>query len=401
MKKIRLLYIFCVITALLLSGCKSNTEPEAGQQGDSSVPETAVTAAASAETQKTEPKKKEIKPLSANKRQAYFQNGEFSVTAMLTSLRSSLYYPDIIHDFGINPDMFVVTVTVKAKNMTDENKTFDETKFSLSDMFFCGGNTDELKDLQSGKSGIAELHFLCSLEQAAAIDGILYDGEYLEEGEEFYPEEFDEIIDVQSADDVAEYFYRTHVFHCYKGYYEVSAVPTTYEMHHIRGIKDGEKNYLAVSFTAYNRSDYAQLIEPSGFMISCCKYKSEGDTVERQTLSMPNGGFSVIYNEPKIDSLEPLYISVDESLVYAPEETGIELEGVGTIYEMPEYICMTPENPTDFTIIYDLKDYSRARSLSFSGSHGEEPYYSSLSENVYGFFDWDVWKEDYVEDTET
>ncbi|MDE5577477.1 MAG: hypothetical protein K2J11_08835, partial [Oscillospiraceae bacterium] len=347
----------------------------------------------------TAAKKKEVKPLSPSRSQAYFQNDEFSVTAELTALQSSLYYPDILHDMGINPELFVVTVTVKAKNMTEEEKSFDVSKFTLPDLISYGDESGQFKDIKPGKSEIGELRFLCSLEQAAAIDGILYGGEYLEEGDDFYPEEFDEIIDIQSADDVAEYFYRTHVFHAYKGYFEVAATPTTYEMHHLRGIKDGEKNYLAVSFTAYNRSDYAQLIEPSCFIIFCCGYKGEAEIVERQTVHRPNGGYSVVYNEPKLEGLEPLYISVDESLVYAPAEAGVKLDGVGTVYELPEYICMTPENPTEFTIIYDLKNYSRARFLSFNGSHGGEKYYSALYENGYGFFDWDVWKKDYVDKT--
>lgn len=396
MKKIRIC-IPGIIAAILLSGCENKTEP-AGEQSESmTISET--TSAAKAETKKTAAKKKEVKPLSPSSSQAYFQNEEFSVVAGLTALRSSLYYPDILHDMGINPELFVVTLEVKAKNMTEEEKTFDASKFTIPDMFSYGDAGESFKDIKPGKSAIGELRFLCSLEQAAAIDGILYGGEYLEEGEDFYPEEFDEIIDIQSADDVAEYFYRQFWMHEYKGYYEVIATPTTYEMHHIRGIKDGEKKYLAVSFTAYNRSDYAQLIEPSCFIITCCGYKGEAEIIDRQIIYMPSGAISVLYNEPKLEGLEPLYISVDESLVYAPEEAGIKLDGVGTIYELPEYICMTPENPTDFTIIYDLKNYSRARFLSFNGSHSGEKYYSALNETGYGSFDWDVWKEDYVEKT--
>ncbi|MDE5992860.1 MAG: hypothetical protein K2G87_07410, partial [Oscillospiraceae bacterium] len=279
MKKSRIC-ILGIIAAIMLSGCENKAEPAEEQSESMTVSET--TSSASAETKKTAAKKKEVKPLSPSRRQAYFQNEEFSVTAELTALRSSLYYPDILHDMGINPELFVVTVTVKAKNMTEENKSFDISKFTLSDLFSYGGDSGQFEDIEPGKSEIGELRFLCSLEQAAAIDGILYGGEYLEEGEDFYPEEFDEIIDIQSADDVAEYFYRTHVFHAYKGYFEVAATPTTYEMHHLKGIKDGEKNYLAVSFTAYNRSDYAQLIEPSCFIIFCCGYKGEAEIVERQ-----------------------------------------------------------------------------------------------------------------------
>ena len=393
MKKGRI-YIFCLIAAMLLSGCGNKAKHAAEMSETVTVSDTTTAASAErTETKKTEAKKKEIKPLSPSRRQAYFQNEEFSVTAELTTLQSSLYYPDILHDMGINPELFVVTVTVKVKNLTEEEKDFDGTKFTLSDMFSYGDGIEEFKGIQSGKSAVGELRFLCSLEQAAEIDGILYDGEYLEEGEDFYPEEFEDIIDIQSADDVAEYFYRTHVVHLYKGYFELSASPTSYEMHHVRGIKYGDKNYLAASFTAYNRSDYAQLIEPSRFMITCCGYKGETENVDRQSIYKPSGAISVIYDEPKLEDLKPLYISVDESLVYAPEEAGIELDGVGTIYELPEYICMTPENPTEFTIIYDLKNYSRARFLYDGGSPNDEPYYSALDRKGYGFFDWDVWEE--------
>lgn len=399
MKKIRI-YIFCMIMTLLLSGCGNRAENTEEPSESAAASETAVTSSAKPAAKETEAAKKEVKPLSPNRRQAYFQNDEFSVTAELTALRSSLYYPDILHDLGINPELFAVTVTVKVKNMTEEDKTFDGSGFSLPDMFSYGGS-EEFKDIKPGKSAVGELRFLCSLEQAAAIDSILYGGEYLEVGEDFYPEEFDEIIEVQSADDVAEYFYRTHVVHSYKGYFEAAANPTTYEMHHIKGIREGEKNYLSVSFTAYNRSDYAQLIDPSRFIITCCGYKGEGDTVDRQSIHMPSGAISVIYDEPELEDLKPLYISVDESLVYAPADAGIELEGVGQIYELPEYICMTPENPTEFTLIYDLKNHSRARFLSDGGGHSDEPYYSALGREGYGFFDWDVWKEDYVEEEDT
>ena len=370
MKKSRI-YIFCVIAAILLSGCGNRAEPVAEQSETVTVSETTTKAAVTkAETKKTEAKKKEIQPLSPSRDQAYFQNGDFSVTAELMTLQSSLYYPDIVHDFGANPDMFVITAAVKAKNMTEEEKTFDETKLMLSDMFYCGGDTESFTDIKSGKSAVGELRFLCSLEQAAAINGILYDGEYFEEGEDFYPEEFNDIIDTQSADDVAEYLYRKNYIHGRQsGYFLLDSEPSTCELHHIKAMEKDGKNYLAVSFTSYNRSDYAQLIEPSAYVILCGRNTDEAEELHELT------------------RLEPLYISADK-----------KLKGVGQLYEIPEYICMTPENPTDFTIIYDFEDFITVMGLYFRSSHNDEPYYSKLSApgGLYGGFNWNAWEEDFI-----
>ena len=164
----------------LLCGCEKKEEQTAELPKSVTASETTFTSSEAA-TPKTEAKQKEIQPLSPSRKQAYFQNGEISVTAELTTLQSSLYYPYIVHDFGANPDLFVVTAAVKVKNMTEKNISFDETKLLLSDMFYCGGDTEEFMDIQSGKSAIGELRFLCSLEQAAEISGVIYDGEYFEE----------------------------------------------------------------------------------------------------------------------------------------------------------------------------------------------------------------------------
>lgn len=394
MKKGRI-YIFCIIAAMLLSGCGKNTEPAAEMSETVAVSDTAAASATKSETKKTEDKKKEIKPLSPNRRQAYFQNEEFSVTAELTKLQSSLYYPDILHDMGINPELFVVTVTVKVKNMTEEEKTFDGSKFTLSDMFSYGEDSEEFKDIPSGKSAVGELRFLCSLEQAAEIDGILYGGEYLEEGEDFYPEEFDDIIDKQSADDVAEYYYRRVRGHSGKGYFYASGGSMAYEIHHIKGIREGGKNYLTVSYAIYNRSDYAYLIDPSEFRIMCSRHKDNGEIIAAQHIDMPHGGYVVIRDDTELERLEPLYIIADEKLIYAPEKAEFQLDGVDDMYEMPEFISMTPENPTDFTVIYDLGELERARFFSVDSIHREQPYYNYMER--YASFDWDVWEEKELE----
>lgn len=379
MKKSRI-YIFCAIAAMLLSGCGNKTELIAEQPETVTAAETTASAAVTrAETKKTEAKKKEIQPLSPSRKQAYFQNCDFSVTAELTELRSSLYYPDIVHDFGANPDLFVITAAVKVKNMTEENKAFDETKLLLSDMFCGGGDTEDLKDIKPGKSAVGELRFLCSLEQASAINGILYDGEYFEEGEDFYPEEFNEIIDTQSADDVSEYLYRQFYIHGRQsGYFWLNTEPTSCELHHIRAMEKDGKNYLAVSFTFSNRSDYAQLIEPSAYAAMCGRNTEKAEDY---------------YELTRID---PLYISTDKKLMHEPREAELSLKGVGQLYEMPEFICMDPENPTDFTLIYDFQDFITLIGVYFNSSHKDEPYYCRLDEYGHGSFNWNAWEERFI-----
>ncbi|MDE7290142.1 MAG: hypothetical protein K2N71_11690, partial [Oscillospiraceae bacterium] len=308
MKKGRI-YTFCIAAAMLLSGCGNKAEHAAEMSETVAVSDTTTAAsAARAETKKGSAKKTEITPLSPNRRQAYFRNEEFSVTAELTKLQSSLYYPDILHDMGINPEMFVVTVFVKVKNLTDEEKDFDESQLTLSDMFSYGGDSEEFKGIQSGKSAVGELRFLCSLEQAAKIDGILYGGEYLEEGEDFYPKEFDDIIEVQSADDVAEYYHRRFWQNKHRNSFGTSGGSLAYELYNIKGIKENGKNYLSVSYDIYNRSDYAYLIDPSEFRIMCSRHKDNGEIIAAQNIYYPHGGYVVIRDDTELERLEPLYI---------------------------------------------------------------------------------------------
>lgn len=377
-------YIFCAAAAILLSGCANKAVPAAEQSVITTSSETVSAQSRETAAKETEAEKKEIKPLSPSRDQAYFQNSDFSVTAELMTLQSSLYYPDIVHDLGANPDLFVITAAVKVKNMTEESKDFDETKLSVPDMFYCGGDTEEFKGIESGKSAVGELRFLCSLEQAAAVNGILYGGEYFEEGEDFYPEEFGDIIEAQSADDVIERLYRRNMVHGRQnGYFGLTAEPSTCEMHHIKAMEKDGKNYLAVSYTFYNRSDYAQLIEPSAYVILCGK-----STEKAEEFNM-------------LAPIAPLYISTDKELMYEPQEVELSLKGVGQLYEVPEYICMVPENPTELTIIYDFQDYLTVIGLSFKGSHGDEPYYSKLHEYGHGVFNWDAWNETFFEEADT
>ena len=395
-KNIKAAVVCTVLVTAAAAGCTFTSASAAELSETETPPEAAVTSEAAEKPEEIDTRKKDIQPVSPSKRQAYFENGEFSAAAELTSLMSSLYYPDIVHDIGADPELFVATLEVKAKNMTEEIMDFDAAKLSLSDMLYCGGDTEVFKNIGSGKSAVGELRFLCSLEQAADIKGLLYDGGYFEEGEEFYPEEFNEIIDIQSADDVAEYYYRQFVVHMYSGHYALSGQPTRYEMNNIRGIKKDGKNYLAVTYTGYNRSDYAQIIDPSGFAFLCSEYKGKGETIGEQFIYDRDGSPRyVVRNDTALEPVEPLYISADEGLMYAPSKAGIELDGVGEIYELPEYICMNLENPTVFTIIYDLKNYDRVRQFIYNDSHENEPYYSSVNNS--SVKDWDVWEEDYYE----
>ena len=139
--------IAIILSALVFCGCE-NKENFPAEGVSSDIPEASVTldiTSAKPAAKETEVTKKEIKPLSPNSRQAYFQTEEFSVAVELMELQSSLYYPDILKDYGINPEMFVVTAAVTVKNLTDEEKDFDGTKFTLSDMFSYGGDSEGFK----------------------------------------------------------------------------------------------------------------------------------------------------------------------------------------------------------------------------------------------------------------
>lgn len=308
-------------------------------------------------------------PLNPGKNHAYYEDDDFSVTVCLTDLCSSLYYPEIVHEAGADPGLFAVTVSVRAKNISEENKTLDVTKFSLPGTLYFDGEAEKFKDIKPGRTVIGKLRFLCTLEQAAEINGIFYGNEYLETGEDFFPEEFEDIIDIQSADDIREYLYRTYEEHYQQGYFFYDFSPITYEMHSVRGIKDGAESYISVTCTACNRSDYAQLIDPSAFQITCVRYNNE---------------------EPHF--LEPLYIVVDESLVYSPRKAELDLEGVGQLYEVPEFISMNRQNPTEFTLIYPAENCSRVRMFNFIPTHNDDPCYSEFNPVLY-LFDWDIWRE--------
>lgn len=350
--------IFFISAALLtsyLTACTSGgTFGYESPETSVSAEKTEITAAPKTETAKTEPVKKEIKPLSPSRKQAYYEDGNFSVTVNPEQLRSSLYYPNIVHNFGANPDMFAITLSVKAKNMTEEERSFDVSLLSLSDMFCCGGDEDAFKNIQPGKSAAGELQFLCSLEQAKEMTAA-YDGIPFEEGEDFYPEEFSDIIDTQSAGDVKEFLYKKYIIHSSNGYYRPPACEPCAVEFQLEQVKSGGKTYLAAIFEVYNRSDYAQLIDAAGY---CFVAYSKGSD---------NGEY-----------LYPLCISADEDLIYDPTEAE-QIEGVrGTLYDVPEFVCMNPEGATRFTLVYDVTGYSTVELFEFNGGNKDLPYYNNI-----------------------
>lgn len=357
MKSSRKIIAVFAAMSILMSGCERSQQDPTGDVSETASPEQVTSAVQTAAV--TEKPKQKIKPLSASSRNGYYEDDNVSVTAELYDLMSSLYYPDIVHDMGANPDLFVVTVSVRVRNMTYEDISFDCSGFSLTDgnseFYLYGSDFENMEKIKSGKTESAELKFLCTLEQASNIESVSYNGTEFDMGEDFLSEEIEDIIDIQSADDVREYLYRRNVIHGHAGYYRLAASPTTYEMHHIKSIRGDDKKYISVTYTAYNRSDYAQLIEPKAFTITCSNGK--GTPTERA---------------------EPLYISTDKKYMYSPKEADIQLDGTGTLYDIPDFICTDPDGETEFTIIYDAKDKTKVSFFSFRGTHDDEPYYSEI-----------------------
>lgn len=353
--------IFAIAAAalLLMSGCEKNITAPEETSGTSAAATTQTTAAAVQTTAAAEKPQKKISPLSHSAKDSYYEDEDFSVTVKLKKLQSSLYYPDIVHDMGANPKLFVVEANIKVKNISYEEKSFDCSKLAMTDgsseFFLYSPENEDMQNIQSDKSASAVLRFLCTIEQAAEIEGMRYNGADMDTGEKFIPEDFEDVIDKQSAEDVRDYLYRPHYLHGNSGYFAISGTPTTYEMHHIKGVTDGENNYMAVSFSAYNRSDYAQLIEPKAFRMMCCK------------------------DDRPAEYAEPLYISTESDYIYDPKKIDIKIKGIGTLYEIPDFICTDPDGITEFTIIYDSKDSNMARLFSFAGTHDDEPYYSDIA----------------------
>ena len=113
----------------------------------------------------------------------------------------------------------------------------------------------------------------------------------------------------------------------------------------------GENNeYFAIENSVTNRSDYALIIDPNMYMLS------------------------LIYDDIEDDGeAEMMYISTDEKLMYEPKEAG-KITGVGSTYEIPEFICMKPEGSTEFTIVYKPKGHITKWFMMCRGQ--DEPYYA-------------------------
>lgn len=343
------------IIAVMLTACTEAHEPNETAT-ESTVTETfftTVTTVPVSETVKAETKPKPISPLSASKRQSYYQSDDFSITAELNKLQSSLYYPDIIAQMGGNPDMFAVEMTVKVKNISFEEKSFDCSELTLlsgdNALYMFDTKSEELENIKSGKSVTLKLRALCTLSQAECISGMAYCGEVFDVGESFIPDSFADIIDIQSADDVRTHLYKKYLYQNSGDYYMFSFSEPASICAHMLG-RVGENNeYFAIEYSVTNRSDYALIIDPQKYMLS------------------------LVYDDIEADGkAEIMYISTDEELMYEPKEAG-KISGVGRIYEIPDFICMKPEDSTEFTVVYKPEGHI-TKWFMMCGGHDEDHY---------------------------
>lgn len=313
--------------ALLLSGCGKAPDENTAEAAPETSSETTVT------TVQTESEKADEKPLPAltpTKRQSYFENDEYSVCAELKKLQASLFYPDIVAQMGANPEMFALEMSVKVKNISREDKVFDSTGLSLMSgenaLYIFGAQQVEIP---SGKTENMKVKVLCTLEQASEISGMSFEGEAFDTAEEMVPESIFEAIDIQSAEDVREYLYKQYVIYQRSDYYLMNYSAPAAIVTHLLG-RAGENNeYFAVEYQVTNRSDYALIIDPNCYQIAL--YGDDGS----------------IY-EPK-----NVYVSTDEELMYEPVSQG-KIKGIGKIYDVPEFICMKPDECTKFVMLYNV-----------------------------------------------
>lgn len=348
----------------LLCGCTVK-EPEpavtTGVQNEESITSTVVSETSVSVISETTPSVRDIPPLTASRSECSGTAEGFSVCARLTDLKSSLYYPDIVNELGADPAVFVITARVRVKNLSENECSFDYTALTLSDgstpFYRCSLSEDseeKLLNIGSGKTATADIRYICSPEQAAGGLCMELWGNALTDNGKFIPDEFADIIEIQSADDVREHLYRPYYLHRFPNYCFISDKPTVYEFHDPRCFTVGDKRYLSVSYDAYNRSDYAQLIEPGAFVY----YISEDEGTPQKT--------------------EPLYISADEELIPAPQQVSLELDGVGKLYEIPDFISMNSEGATEFTLIYEIGTLNKMCYFLFVSEHEELPYYSRI-----------------------
>lgn len=341
------LWVFALVLSALLSAC-GNTDNDAADITDESaaVTESNITEITEKETTMSfEPLP--IKPLSPSKKQSYFENDEISVTAELKNIDSMLYYPEIIAEMGADPDRFVAEISVRVKNISHENISFDVKKLAL----LSGDSSIELisseeaaTDISSGKTVTYDLKALCRLKQARDISGFSYNGELFEAAEIIVSDKIREYLDTQSADDVRTYLYKKYITQ--RDYSELNVTGPAMIFAQPMGRTGDNGEYLAVRYHVTNRSDYALIIDPSGYSVSV------GADNENET------------------ELEPLYISTDKKLMYEAEDAGT-IKGIGKVYEVPEFICTYPDRETVFTMIYKVTGYVKELHLYYTGNSGE------------------------------
>lgn len=346
--------ITAVIAAIMLTACS-----ETGEQGEQSIsvnsaPETAETSAAPSETTAAVTVQKTVSPLSASARHSYYQNEDFSVTGELRKMQSSLYYPDVVAHMGGNPDMFVIELSVRVKNISSEDKTFDCSGLTLlsegNALYMFDTENEKTENIKPGKTANLNFRALCTLSQAGAVSGMAYCGEAFDVGESFFPDAIADVIEVQSEDDVRTYLYKKHVVYRGSDHYWFQCSEPASITAHMLGRVGEDNEYFAVEYSVTNRSDYALIIDPGSYEL-------------------------VLIGDSKAESgeAEQVYVSTDEKLMYEPKKAG-RIDGVGKVYEIPEHICMKPEGSTEFTMIYKPKGHI-IKWFLMCDLH-EEPYYA-------------------------
>ncbi|MBQ8569479.1 MAG: hypothetical protein IJ446_09720 [Oscillospiraceae bacterium] len=300
----------------------------------------------------------EIAPLVCGKKQSEYIDDRFSVTAEITGLSSSLYYPEIVGQLGEQPQLFVMEARVRVKNISHKSISFDCKQLSLiSDMkLYPFGNTAAV-DIPSGNTVSFELYYTCTLSQAGGVSGFEYSGAAFEAAEELLSDKLTDIIEIQSAEDVRDYYYREFVVHRYKDHHVLrSSTPVEFEAY-VMGRTGSDGEYIAVKYMAYNRSDYAMIIEPSAFGFA---YTDKADETEPRNMTEGRA----------------VGIIADEGLIYEPKVSDIDMDSGEELLEIPPFICMNPTGETAFTILYRADDHIEKYMLFCREEHKEQPYYA-------------------------
>ena len=354
---------------LLLCGCGKESSESIENTTTTTTSSTAQTTSVQfteTETRETDlPKKPE--PLRASKKDTFLNTDEFSIILQTEALKSSLYYPDLINDYGANDKLFVLEAKIKVKNIGFESMDFDINKLSIGsgdDKLFVCDDPDEFRNIASGDTIRKDVRFLCSLNQISSADNVFYNEEPFEVGDELFDDRILSFVQTQSSYDVKEYLYRKFVVEDTRDentFNLMYADPCFYSIV-IKQIETDGKKYLAASMNCYNRSDYAQIIDPSMFVLM--------DFVPDD------------YGKGNSKAVNPKYISIDEKLIYDPKGTE-SIKGIkGKLYDIPSYICMNENNPTKFTLIYDITDTGEIYQMNFESKHLNEPWFNQIRDDA-------------------